>query len=159
MTTTAVSFRPVEPADDPLLRRIYSSTREEELNLTPWTAEQKAAFLKMQFDAQDRHYRQHYPQGQFLMILQGEVAAGRLYLDRSDREIRIIDIALLPEFRNRGTGTFILRQILEEAARDGKAVTIHVESNNPAMRFYERLGFRRLGLNGIYFLMEWRPLS
>lgn len=37
----------------------------------------------------------------------------------------------------------------------GKSVTIHVEYNNPAMRLYERLGFRKIGeFNSVYYLME-----
>ena len=34
---------------------------------------------------------------------------------------------------------------------------IHVEHNNPAMRLYKRLGFRKIDDNGIYHLMEWSP--
>ena len=47
--------------------------------------------------------------------------------------------------------------LLVEAARDRKPVRIHVERHNPALRLYERLGFVRLGDNGVYYLMEWSP--
>jgi ribosomal protein S18 acetylase RimI-like enzyme len=44
---------------------------------------------------------------------------------------------------------------MDEAAAAGKAVTIHVEKNNPAMRLYRRLGFRTEEDKGVYDLMRW----
>jgi ribosomal protein S18 acetylase RimI-like enzyme len=69
--------------------------------------------------------------------------------------MRIVDIALLPRYRNGGIGTAILRDILAEAATAGKPVRIHVEKFNPAMRWYERVGFRAIEDQGVYVLMEW----
>jgi ribosomal protein S18 acetylase RimI-like enzyme len=137
-----IELRPVMPEDEPLLRRVYSSTREEELQPVPWSAAEKAAFLDMQFDAQDRFYReQHVGQAFDVIEVDGE-AAGRLYVARWPDEIRIVDIALLPEQRGRGVGTALITALLEEAARTGRKVSIHVEVSNPAARLYRRLGFR-----------------
>ena len=90
------------------------------------------------------------------ILVAGELA-GRLYVHRREREIRIMDIALLPEFRGRGIGTKLLNEILMEGERTGRPVTIHVESFNPARRLYERLGFTRVASNGVYLLLEWKP--
>ena len=67
----------------------------------------------------------------------------------------MIDIALLTEHRSAGIGGQIMEEVLDEAAAAGKPVRIHVEQNNPAMRLYNRLGFRKIGNTGIYDLMEW----
>lgn len=93
------------------------------------------------------------------MILRKGVPVGRLYIGRGEREIRIIDIALLPEHRNAGIGGAILKDFLAEAARGGKRVGIHVEMFNPAVALYERLGFRKLREFGVYHYMEWPPES
>jgi ribosomal protein S18 acetylase RimI-like enzyme len=90
------------------------------------------------------------------VILCDDQPAGRLYVDRREKEIRIVDIALLPEFRGRGIGTSILQNLIAEAGTAGQTLTIHVEQHNPAMRLYQRLGFRMIGEVGIYHLME-RP--
>jgi ribosomal protein S18 acetylase RimI-like enzyme len=45
-------------------------------------------------------------------------------------------------FQGRGIGTRVMRIIIDEAQRDGKAVTLGVVKINPARRLYERLGFR-----------------
>jgi len=151
----AVTSRAIAPGDEELLYRIYASTRFEELAPVPWTAAQKEGFLRMQFRAQSADYAANYPDAAFLVLLVGGTPAGRLYVDRRSDEVRIIDIALLPEHRGAGVGGALLRGILAEAAAAGKAVRIHVERMNPALRLYERLGFRRTGEDGIYFLMEW----
>lgn len=151
----AATLRRVAPGDEELLYRIYASTRSEELAPVPWTAAQKEAFLRMQFRAQSLDYGANYPAAEFLVILVAGEPAGRLYVDRRDDELRIVDIALLPEHRGAGIGGALLRELLAEAAAAGKPVRIHVESMNPALRLYERLGFRRTDDHGIYHLMEW----
>ncbi len=90
-------------------------------------------------------------------MLLNEQPVGRLYVIRWDHEIRIVDIALLPQFRRSGIGSSLLQNILAEGARSGKTVTIHVEQFNPAMRLYERLGFQEIGEVGVYYRMEWSP--
>jgi len=125
------------------------------MRLVPWTDEQKAAFLDMQFTAQKTHYEQYYPDCAFMVIEMGQAAIGRLYIDRDDEDIRITDIALLPEFRGRGIGRMLMEEILEEGRATQKRVTIHVEQDNPARHLYDRLGFRHVDTNGVYHLMEW----
>jgi L-amino acid N-acyltransferase YncA len=57
--------------------------------------------------------------------------------------------------RGRGFGTALFRDLMDEAAAVGKAVSIHVEKFNPAMRFYRRLGFTSVEDKGVYDLMHW----
>lgn len=137
---------------------VYRSTREEELAMiVDWSAEMKDAFIRQQFAAQHAWYQEHYEGAEFQVILVDGVPAGRFYVHRRPREIRLVDIALLPEHRQGGIGTSILRDLLAEGAAAGKPVTIHVEVYNPAMRLYERLGFKPIEERGPYLLMEWRP--
>ena len=151
-----VTLRAAQPADAAFLGDVYASTRVEELALTDWSDERKTAFCRQQFTAQDAHYRQHYPSAQYSIIERDGVAAGRLFVDRWEKEIRIMDIALLPDHRGAGIGTGLLRELQEEARAAGKALSIHVEKFNPALRLYERLGFRGKEDKGVYLLMEWR---
>src|SRR5687767_12525302 len=136
-----ISLRPATADDRAFLLRVYASTREEELAPVPWTPEQKNAFLMMQFDAQDQHYRAHYPGATFDVVLHRNEPVGRLYVLRQRAEIRIMDIAILPNARGRGIGTSLLSSILQEAETTRRSVTIHVEKENPALRLYRRLGF------------------
>lgn len=152
-----VTLRPITTDDAPLLCRVYGSTRAAEMALVPWTDEEKAAFIAMQFEAQTTHYARYYPDADFRVIEQDGVAVGRLYLNRGESDLRIVDITLLPEARGAGIGTYLLRGILAEGVRAGKTVSIHVEQFNPALRLYERLGFVHVDDHGIYYLMRWSP--
>jgi len=154
---TSVTRRRVSADDERFLRELYASTRERELSIVPWSEEQKAAFLAMQFGAQDSYYRTQYPDAQFDVIEIDRVPVGRLYVFTTVAELRVIDIALLPQYRNRGIGGGLMRTILRTASETGRAVTIHVEVDNPARHFYERLRFVPVEQRGAYLLMRWAP--
>ena len=152
-----LTMRPETREDHEFLRRVYASTREAEMALTPWRRDEIDSFLDMQFEAQHGYYRKQFPDAEFLIIERASQPIGRLYLDRREDEIRIIDIALLTSERRNGVGGALLRDVLAEARAAKKSVRIHVERNNPALHLYHRLGFTEIEDQGVYFLMEWRP--
>src|SRR3954452_23594521 len=152
-----LTLRPITDADLPFLSRLYASTRTEELAVTGWPQQQQQQFLQQQFEAQHDHYQRYFQDADFLVIERGGVPIGRLYLGREAPEHRIVDIALLPEHRRKGLGEALLRDLLDEAAAAGKAVTIHVEKFNPAMRLYRRLGFAAVEDKGVSDLMRPAP--
>ena len=155
-TIEFLRLRTVTPEDEQFLRAVYASTRAEELAQVPWSDGQKRAFTDMQFAAQDADYRRNYPEAQYSIIEVQGVPAGRLYVGRGSKEIRIIDIALLPEHRRAGIGTSLLRALQDEAHATGKTLSIHVEKFNPARSLYHRLGFRQIEDKGVYLLLEWK---
>ena len=150
-----ISLRPITLEDDLFLAGLYASTRAEELAVTGWSDEEKGVFCRRQFDAQTAHYRENYPGASLQVIEKAGVPVGRLYVARWEREIRIMDIALLPQHRGAGIGTKLLRELQDEARVAGKSLTIHVERFNPALRLYERLGFKQVEDKGVYLLMQW----
>jgi ribosomal protein S18 acetylase RimI-like enzyme len=152
-----VRLRSATVADRPFLARVYASTREQELARVPFTDEERAAFVAQQFDAQSRHYAAHYHDTSFDVIEVDGVPAGRLIVGRWTREIRVVDIALLPEFRGLGVGSRVLAPVLAEADERGVPTTIHVETFNPAQRLYHRLGFREVSREAVYLKFE-RPV-
>lgn len=158
MSVTSCTLREVADSDRDFLVSVYASTRAEELAMTDWSEEQKAQFCQMQFTAQDAHYRQHYPTAQYFVIEVSSVPAGRFYVDHWSKEIRIMDIALLPAHRGQGVGTYLLTQLMQQATREGKTLSIHVERNNPALTLYQRLGFTVTEDKGVYLLLEWRAV-
>ena len=151
----SICLRPATPGDGEFLHRVYASTRTAELAHTDWNDSQKAAFCRQQADAQSEHYTRHYPGAEFLIIERAGQPAGRLYIVRWPVEIRIMDIVLLPEHCDQGIGSGLLRQLQTEAASGRRSLSIHVEKFNPALRLYQRLGFRQKEDKGVYLLMEW----
>jgi len=154
-----VGFRSANDADQQFLCTLYASTREDEMRLVDWPEAQINAFLGMQFDAQHRYYREQFPAAAYLVVEQEGEAIGRIYVDRRADELRLIDIALIPEARNQGLGKALLMDLLDEGQAMGLPVRIHVERFNPAMHLYLRLGFAPIEDQGVYQLLEWRPLD
>lgn len=152
-----VSLRRAGPEDERFLQDVYGSTRSEELAVTGWDDATKTAFIAQQFAAQRDYYRAHYEGASYDVILVDGKPAGRLYVARWPDEIRVMDITLLPAFRGRGAGTALLLSIIAEADASSRAVTIHVERQNPAMSLYLRLGFAPVADRDVYVLMRREP--
>jgi ribosomal protein S18 acetylase RimI-like enzyme len=146
----SIGLRMSTPADRHLLRRIYESTRTAEFLAAGFDAETIQSLLAKQFAMQDEYYHRHYPKARFDLILAGETGIGRLYHDWSGDEARVIDIALLPDYRDKGIGTRIMKTIVAEAARRSMTLSLYVEIDNPVSALYRRLGFEATGQNGVY---------
>ena len=153
----AISLRPASLEDEPFLRQLFATTRADELAFMGWNENQKEGFIAMQFSAQSRQYAMSYPQANHRIILSEENPIGRMMVDSMDAAILLVDIALLPEYRNAGIGTDLIQDLLKEAAAAGKAVRLHVLASSPAMRLYERLGFSQIGPDTAYLEMMWVP--
>ena len=154
--TDRLTLRPATEDDRAFLVALYATTRAD-LALLPVDEEQRDALVRMQFHAQDVHYRQTNPNASFDLVEVDGRPAGRLYLDRTVGDIRIIDVSLLPEHRGAGIGTVLIRGVQDEAAASGRKVTLHVAVGNRAAGLYDRLGFRLSADLGVYRLLEWSP--
>ena len=151
-----VALRPATAEDETFLLEVYASTRSDEMTQTGWDDAQQQAFLKLQFVAQQQHYRTYYPQGEHSLILLNEKPVGRLYVARSPEEIRILDIALLSRHRSKGVGTRVIKDLMAESRKTGKPVRIYVENFNRALRLFERMGFLQVEEKGFHCLMQWQ---
>ncbi|HEX8088854.1 MAG TPA: GNAT family N-acetyltransferase, partial [Blastocatellia bacterium] len=99
MQTATLNLLPVRKDDENLLFEVYASTRTDEMSQTGWDEARKRDFLLLQFAAQQQHYRSSFPQGDHRLIVKDGSPVGRIYTVRTEQEIRILDIALLPHHR------------------------------------------------------------
>jgi ribosomal protein S18 acetylase RimI-like enzyme len=152
-----ITSRDAAIEDEAFLLELYASTRAQEMALLPWTNEQREAFVKLQFAAQHEHYHKQYPDADYKLILQDNERVGRLYILKRDAEITILDITVYPQYRNHGIGTSLLRDVLVEAAQTQRSVGIYVESFNPSLSLFERLGFSEVEKEGLNLLLRWHP--
>jgi ribosomal protein S18 acetylase RimI-like enzyme len=157
MSPSSVALRQEMATDETFLLALYRSTREAELALTNWDAATRTAFVLGQFQAMRRGYAVMFPQGQFSIVLVAGQPVGRIVIHRGENEFRVVDMAVLPEHQNRKIGTALMQAVLAEAAVARQPVRLHVLKMNRALRFYERLGFVRIGEAGLYEHLEWHP--
>lgn len=157
MNQNQVCLREVVSGDEIFLFRLYASTRAAEMALVNWSPLQKDTFLQMQFNAQRRSYAVQFPDAYHQIVLVGDQPVGRIIIQQTSQYFLLIDLAILPEARGQGIGTHLIRSLQAEASQAGLPVHLHVETFNPAQALYERLGFRKTSLEGIYIGMEWQP--
>jgi hypothetical protein len=151
------TLTPVSSSDEPFLVELYASTRAEEMALVPWNGEQKHQFLQMQFEAQNRYYRERYPNASFDLIKLNDCPVGRLYLAELADEIRIIDLTFLPAHFDPQVFEALIEEILQKGAQVGKPVRIYLENYSPQTEIFVRLGFQKIDEQGIYFLWQRDP--
>ncbi|WP_022927745.1 GNAT family N-acetyltransferase [Patulibacter americanus] len=137
----AVALRPATADDAPFLERLYASTRDDLLAL-PLPVPARTALVAQQHRARTQQHAAAYPDASSQVVELDGVAVGRLAVDHAEDELRVVDVALLPEHRGRGIGTTILRSVLARADDLAVPVTLQVAAGNPAQRLYGRLGFR-----------------
>lgn len=137
-----ISLRVQTDKDAEFINTLYTSVRWQELSATEWPEKLKHAFLDQQLTLQTRHYLSRYDGLWRGIILRRENPVGRLYLWRNGDDLRIVDLSLLPDQRCQGIGTQLLQTVIDQAARTGLGTSLHVQSGNPALALYQRLGFR-----------------
>jgi ribosomal protein S18 acetylase RimI-like enzyme len=152
-----ISLRPVTENDREFLIRVISDLRQGELALTGWDYRQKRIFIEHQLHAQTTHYLAVYPGSTHEIICWNGGPAGRLFTDRGPKEIAILDITVLTEFRRRGIGTALITGLQAEANRDGRSVRIYLESFNPSRVLFEKLGFKVTGQQEHNLKYVWQP--
>ncbi|MED1798114.1 GNAT family N-acetyltransferase [Brevibacillus porteri] len=136
--------------------QVYASTRVDEIDSWGWGEAQQEAFLRMQFAMQQQAYQFQFPKAHYQLIVADTKRVGHLLIDRTEHELHLVDIALLPEYRNKGIGTFVMKKLQDEAAQQGKPLKLQVMKLDVASHLlYERLGFACTGEYGMHIEMEW----
>jgi ribosomal protein S18 acetylase RimI-like enzyme len=159
-STPPATLRTTTDDDTAFLFTLYASTRREEFAHFGWSAPQTELFLKMQFNAQQRSYRGAFPQADRSIILLHGEPAGAMTVNRGTDEIRLVNIALLPEHRAVGIGARLLNTLIEEATERAVPLRLSVAKTNRAARLYVRRGFAVTGDDGVYWSMDWtRPFQ
>ena len=152
----SISLRATEPEDDPFLFEVYASSRGEDLATMGWEAEPIRTFLETQYSAQKVFLKNDYPDTDDRIILLGGERIGRMVVLRNEREVRLVDIAIMPQYRNAGLGTHLVRELMSEAARLGVPFRLQLIRSNPAVALFEELGMIRTGETGSHYQMEWQ---
>lgn len=153
-----VTFRVINQSDDGFLRRLYASTRAQELKHSGWPEIQKQTFLDSQYMFQKRAYHLNFLGAVHRIIQLGGVDIGRLIVNETDDELRIIDFSLLPEYRGKGIGTDILRSLINKAEGGKVPVRLMAVKNSPAINLYLRHGFKKTGVSENRYTLE-RPVD
>jgi ribosomal protein S18 acetylase RimI-like enzyme len=157
ISLSEINLRPITEEDKSFLCKVYISSREDEMGIRDWEEKERSEFLQNQFNMQHTYYMKSYKNPSFKIVLLGNVAIGRLYVERNEKEIRIIDISILKEYRGFGIGRELINCLIEESENKNIELTLHVEYYNFAKQWYKKIGFKQHGENGVYVFMIRAP--
>ncbi|MCX6874444.1 MAG: GNAT family N-acetyltransferase [Verrucomicrobia bacterium] len=158
-TPPAYRLRAATPDDLAFQAQLYATTRLDEMEAAGFPAEMRGAFVAMQFNAQTTHYTQHYPAAEWSIIECDGARVGRLIVHRAEDHFNVIDIALMPEYRGRGIGTVVLRELIAEASARLLPIQLFAFSGEHAIQLYHRLGFADVHDDGLHTELVWRPAA
>ena len=141
--------------DQAFLSELFSDVRSVEFAPLGLPEQALTQLLAMQFRAQQSGYAAQFPQAVDRILWSGTTRIGRLLVNESQDEIRLVDIALLAPYRGQGRGGHIIQALCVQAIKAGLPLRLSVRFSNPAEHLYERLGFARTGGDGVYVAMEF----
>jgi GNAT superfamily N-acetyltransferase len=157
--TGLARLRRCDASDDAFLYDVFATTWQSEVAALP---NQNLAqhVLRIQHIAQERRFASGFPEHERYVVLEDGEPAGRLYVDQSGVDIVLLDLTLLPDFRCRGLGTRVMRDLLTEASRDSRKVTLRVpRRQHRTTDFYTRLGFRLVSVDDVDNFFDWEPAT
>jgi GNAT superfamily N-acetyltransferase len=151
----SITLRPVGAEDEAFLLELYKSSRGDDLRGLGWNENRISEFLEMQYQAQRVFFASDYPNLTDQIILLNGNAIGRMAVYSTTGETRLVDLALIPEQRNKDLGTQLIQAVQEEARAAGRPLRLQVIRFSRAVNLFERLGFARTSETGTHFQMEW----
>lgn len=158
LSQKGLSFRPMRPTDHGFIESLYHSTRDDLKQLLDAESEFIEDLIDMQFQAQHQGYGDMFPNAMHFIIEKLNERIGRAVVDFGSNEIRLVDIALIPQARNQGYGSAVLRAIQMAAAQARAPVTLTVAANaTAAQHFYHQLGFQAAEATPTHQLLVWYP--
>ena len=92
--------------------------------------------------AQSASFRQLWELTQVRIIVVDGADVGWLQSTKQGDSLFLAQLFVSASFQRRGIGTEVMHRLIAEAARARQAVTLGVVKINPALRLYERMGFR-----------------
>lgn len=138
------------------LFEIFKECRPDLSWVTGFSEIEKNQYLKTQFELEKTQFVTFYPKAEYYMVIKDNKYIGRLYIDYGENDIRILEIGLIEEYRNRGIGRSIIKNIISKASECNKFVSLQVAwFNQKALKLYEELGFFIVENNQVSYEMRF----
>ena len=131
MEATQIGLRPARTQDFDYCERLYFTEMKriiQELNLD--------------MAAQFASFQQQWELAEVRLITCDGADIGWLQSTTRGDTLFLAQLFVEGSFQRRGVGTEVMSRLIGEASRLRQAVTLGVAKINPALRLYQRLGFR-----------------
>jgi len=152
-----LGIRPSTPADKPFLEQLHYSSRDD-LKMIDGERDFVESFIQMQYRVQTDGYGDKFPNAMYFIVEKLQDPIGKVTIDFGQNEVRLIDIAFIPQARGKGFGEAVLSCMQQAAAQAGAPLTLSVFSGNlAAKQLYLKLGFVVEQVTPPYEFLVWYP--
>lgn len=153
-----IRLRPERAEDHGFRYQLFCDSRLPEWYVVPMDPAMRAQLMEHQFRAQTETYLARFPRARFDILELGGERIGRIVVNRPGPYLHLVDHNIVPQLRNKGLGTTIMRALMAEARSAGIPFRLKVaSSNDPSLRLYLRLGFVPIQEIPAYIELEWPP--
>jgi ribosomal protein S18 acetylase RimI-like enzyme len=109
-------------------------------------------------EIEEKYFLESFESFTYQIIMVDGQDAGCLAITKSDSEIFISEIQLLPQYQHRGIGGKIFKSLIQESEMLKLPLNLDVlKVNQIAREFYQKLGFVQVGENKTHELMSRQP--
>ena len=155
METRSISLSQVEPSHTEFLLKLFTECRPDLDSIMNVSREQKESIIYQQFALEHHQLIQMYPEAELNIVMIDKEPVGRVYINYGVAKDRILQIGLLKKYRGFGIGRKIVAMVIDKAFNKRKTVSLQVAwFNQGAYGFYEKLGFKVIENNGVFYEME-----
>ena len=106
---------------------------------------------------QRQYFEERFDPARIEIIESAGQAVGYISVERQREFIFLSAIEVAPKAQSRGIGTRLIRDLQDEAERQGIPLRLRVLQGNPARRLYERIGFAATEETETHIMMNWLP--
>lgn len=153
-------MRPATPADEPFLAALVTADQRRALASTGLPDEQVDLLAALQWRARRDGHATAWPAAHDVVVVQDGRPVGRLLVDDSGDSIHLVDVVVAVGERGRGVGTALLAGLVARADAEGRAVTLSVARDDPAVvGLYRRTGFAVVGETAVHLAMRRDPAT
>jgi ribosomal protein S18 acetylase RimI-like enzyme len=150
-----LTLRPARIDDQEFLYLLFYSVYLEKLHPVPMSEEEKKQLLDLMYQGFTQHYNSRAISSDDRLVLLNNESIGRIILLQTCEEIRLADLAILPQYRGRGIGSALISQVQTESVMSKRPIRLQVARFDRALRLYQRLGFYKTDAIGPYLHLEW----
>lgn len=151
-----ISLCPLKPSHIDFLLQLFKECRPDLAMIGGINEKQIEGIIFQQFAIEQEQLMKMYPDAEFNIVMLNEEPIGRLYIYHGKLSDHIVEIGLLESYRGLGIGKKIMTTAIKNALRKGKDVSLQVTwFNKGAYTFYEKLGFKPIENNGVFWEMRY----
>jgi len=103
---------------------------------------------------QQKYFDENFDPIRIQIIQYDDTDIGQLRLHITKEELFLAAFAILPDFQNKGIGTYLITQLITEARLLRLPIRLRVLKVNPARKFYSKLGFKVYDQTDTHYLMS-----